>query len=68
MPRLSRYDWETLKKKYGVAFSGMDNSLFKLLLDKVYAGESESNPGELGDVDALMVSLSHSEPPIPPAK
>ncbi len=68
MPRLSREDWETLRKKYHVAFAGLDNDLFRLLLDKVYANESASNPAEMDNIDALMVSLSHSEPPIPPAK
>lgn len=68
MPKLTREDWETLKNKYHVAFSGMDKKLFQLLLDKVYAGEGGSNPGELDDIDGLMVSLSHSEPPIPPIK
>jgi len=67
MPKLTRKDWETLRKNYHAAFAGMDKDLFRLLLDKVYGGEKESNPGELDDVDALMVSLSHTEPPIPPA-
>jgi hypothetical protein len=67
MPKLTREDWRKLKE-YHVAFSGMDEELFSLLLRKVYAGEKESNPGALDAIDALMVSLSHSEPPIPPMK
>jgi hypothetical protein len=46
----------------------MDENLFNKLLDKVYAGEKEGNPGDLDQIDALMVCLSHSEPPIPPMK
>ena len=67
MPKLTQEDWKTLRKKYHVAFAGMDEKLFNTLLDKVYAGEKEGNPGELDDIDGLMVCLSHSEPPIPPA-
>ena len=68
MPKLSRDDWRKLRKQYHVAFPGMDENLFNKLLDKVYAGESEGNPGDLDQIDALMVCLSHSEPPIPPMK
>jgi hypothetical protein len=64
-----------LRDDYGVAFAGMPKDLFDLLLAKVYGPETEgnpgnspSNPGHVDDVDAMMVYLSHAEPPIPPAK
>jgi hypothetical protein len=68
MPKLTRSDWEKLRNEYHVAFSGMHQRLFSLLLEKVYAGEKEGNPGELDDIDALLIAAAHAEPPIPPAK
>ena len=45
-------------------------NLFKKLLYKVYAnpGGDTANPGELDETEAMMIYLSHAEPPIPPAK
>ena len=75
MPLLTRQDWVKLRDDYGVAFAGMPADLFDLLLSKVYGPKTEGNPGnpssnpsELDDTDAMMVYLSHAEPPIPPVK
>lgn len=70
MSLLKRQDWTKLRNEYRVAFSGMHPSLFKKMLDKVYGnpGSDSSNPGELDETDAMMIYLSHAEPPIPPAK
>lgn len=75
MPMLTRQDWVKLRDDYGVAFAGMPDVLFDLLLSKVYGPKNEgnpgnpsSNPGHVDDTDAMMVYLSHAEPPIPPAK
>jgi len=66
MARLSPDDWRELKRTYGVAFSKMPDELFERLLKSIYSTE-KSNPGEL-ETDAIMIYLSHSEPPIPPVK
>ena len=67
MPKLTRQDWELLRDQYHVAFSGMHEDLFILLLDKVYGQNSpKNNPGELDNADALMIYLAHAEPPISP--
>ena len=73
MPVLKRQDWVKLREEYGVAFTGMRQDLFELLLNKVYGPEGEgnpgnptSNPGEADEVDALLMYCAHAEPPIPP--
>jgi len=70
MPKLTRGDWEKLKFDHKVTFRCMDENLFNLLLDKIFAksnpGSNLENPGDIDDIDALMVYLAHAEPPIPP--
>ncbi len=63
MPKLTQQDWKKLKDEYKVAFSTMPADLFNKLLDKVY---TSANPGELDDIDALMIYLARTEPPIQP--
>lgn len=68
MPKLTRQDWEKLRNEYRVAFSRMHPDLFKLFLDKVYGnpGSDSANPGDLDDIDAMMIYLARGEPPIQP--
>jgi len=70
MPKLTRKDWETLKRKYRVAFPGLKQDLFDLLLDKIYGnpGTGSAKSGTVDKIDALMVYLSRGEPPIQPTK
>lgn len=72
MPLLKRQDWVKLRD-YRVAFTGMSQDLFELLLNKVYGPTTKgnpanptSNPGEADEIDALMMYCAHAEPPIPP--
>ncbi len=64
MPKLTREDWGLLRNKYHVAFITLNERLFELLLDRIYAGAKD--PDQVDDIDALMVYLAHAEPPIPP--
>jgi hypothetical protein len=80
MSKLTRQDWERLRGRYKVAFTGMRSNVFTTLLDKVYGPRKKGNPGSdsanegnLDDTDALMVYLAHdmalarSEPGIRPS-
>lgn len=63
MPKLDKPDWKKLKTDK-VAFAAMPQTLFDLLLEKVY---TPANPGSDEDVDALMIYLACvTEPPIQP--
>ncbi|OGC82182.1 MAG: hypothetical protein A2W07_03920 [candidate division Zixibacteria bacterium RBG_16_43_9] len=67
MPLLTRQDWETLRKEE-VAFERMQQKHFEKLLDKVYGNPGSTARTELDDIDALMVYLARTEPPIPPPR
>ncbi len=68
MSLLKREDWEKLRYRHRVAFTGMSRRVFTTLLDKVYGpkkkkkGNRGGNPGngdKLDDTDVLMVYLAH---------
>ncbi|UCG91636.1 MAG: hypothetical protein JSV97_11240 [candidate division WOR-3 bacterium] len=63
MPKLTPEDWRKLREKR-VAFTGLSERIFELLLAKIYEGAKD--PDQVDDTDALMVYLAHAEPPIPP--
>ena len=66
MSLLQRGDWVKLRDIHRVAFTGMPDDLFDLLMDKVFGGASEGK-SDLNEVDALMICLARSEPRIVPA-
>ena len=64
MAKLNSEDWRLLRDQYGV-YSGLPDELFEILLEKIFY-HVKSNPGDVDEVDALMIRLSRAEPPIRP--